>query len=340
MNKYHWLEEVKAQPHKKPFPILSFPGIQLMEGVTVNDLVRDSKLQAQCMKLVADNTDSLASVSFMDLSLEAEAFGADILFFDDEVPAVQGALVTSQEEADAQAVPPVGAARTGMCVETIRMAKELITDRPVFAGVLGPFSLAGRLVDVSEAMILCYTEPEMLETLLDKCAEFTINYCLEFKKAGADGVVMAEPLAGVISPALEKELSAPFVRRIVEAVQDESFLVVYHNCGNYAYLMTDSISQNGCRAFHFGNSVDMEQMLQKMRPDAVVMGNIDPAGEFRNGTPETMAEAVRELMTRCGGYPNFVPSSGCDLPPVCSWENIRTFFETVNQYYSENGKEK
>ena len=336
MNMYNWLEEVKAQPKKKPFPILSFPGIQLMEGVTVQDLVRDSKLQAQCMKLVADNVDSLASVSFMDLSLEAEAFGADILFFDDEVPAVQGALVSSQEEADALVVPQVGAARTGMCVETIRLAKELITDRPVFAGVLGPFSLAGRLVDVSEAMIYCYTEPEMMETLLDKCAEFSINYINEFKKAGADGVVMAEPLAGVISPALEKELSAPFVKRIVEAVQDENFLVVYHNCGNYAYLMTDSISANGCRAFHFGNSVDMVDMLQKMSPDAVVMGNIDPASEFRNGTPETMAEAVRDLMNRCAGYPNFVPSSGCDLPPVCSWENIRAFFETVNQYYSEN----
>jgi uroporphyrinogen decarboxylase len=49
-----------------------------------------------------------------------------------------------------------------------------------------------------------------------------------------------------------------------------------------------------------------------------------------------MAEAVRDLMKRCGGYPNFVPSSGCDLPPVCSWENIRAFFESVNQYYTEN----
>ena len=336
MNMYNWLEEVKAQPHKKAFPILSFPGIQLMEGITVNDLVRDSKLQAQCMKLVADNTDSLASVSFMDLSLEAEAFGCDILFFDDEVPAVQGALVSSDEEAEALKVPQVGTARTGMCVETIRLAKELITDRPVFAGVLGPFSLAGRLVDVSEAMIYCYTEPEMMETLLDKCAEFSINYINEFKKAGADGVVMAEPLAGVISPALEKELSAPYVKRIVEATQDENFLVVYHNCGNYAYLMTESIARNGCKAFHFGNCVDMEQMIQKMPADAVVMGNIDPASEFRNGTPETMAEAVRDLMNRCGRYPNFVPSSGCDLPPVCSWENIRAFFNSVNQYYSEN----
>lgn len=335
MNMYSWLEEIKTQPSKKPFPILSFPGIQHMDGLTVRELVCSAELQAQCMKKVADLTDSLASVSLMDLSLEAEAFGAEAMFFDDEPPAIQGALVTTQEEADALQIPQVGAGRTGMAVEGIRQAKQLITDRPVFAGVLGPFSIVGRLVDVSEAMILCYTEPEMLETLLDKVAEFSINYIRAFKEAGADGVVMAEPLAGVISPALEQDLSAPYVKKIVEAVQDENFLVVYHNCGNYAYLMTESFKENGCKAFHFGNSVDMEQMLQRMGSEFVVMGNIDPAGQFRNGTPETMAEAVRDLMERCGSYPNFVPSSGCDLPPVCSWENIHAFYQSVNQYYSE-----
>lgn len=334
LNMYKWLEDLQSRPNKKAFPILSFPGIQHMGGITVRELVCSSELQAQCMKKVADLTDSAASVSFMDLSVEAEAFGADTLFFDEEVPAIQGALVSTEEEADALAVPAAGAGRTGLFVEAVRQAAQLITDRPVFAGAIGPFSLAGRLVDVSEAMIYCYTEPDMLHTLLEKCTRFTIEYIREFKKAGANGVVLAEPLAGVVSPAQEKEYSAPYVRRIVEAVQDENFIVIYHNCGNYAYLMTDSIRNNGCSAFHFGDSVDMAQILEKMGPDHPVMGNISPSGEFRNGTPETMSAAVADLMERCGKYPNFVPSSGCDIPPVCSWDNIRAFFDAVNQYYN------
>ena len=108
MNMYSWLEEIKTQPEKKPFPILSFPGIQHMGGLTVRELVCSAQLQAQCMKKVADLTDSLASVSLMDLSLEAEAFGAEVMFFDDEPPAIQGALVTTQEEADALQIPEVG----------------------------------------------------------------------------------------------------------------------------------------------------------------------------------------------------------------------------------------
>lgn len=338
MNMYQWIEDMKAQRVKKPLPVLSFPGIQFMDGITVRDLVQSSDLQVACMKEVASRVDTAASVSFMDLSVEAEAFGAEVVMFDEDVPAVRGALVSSLEEAEALEVPDVYTGRTGVCIEAIRRAKEQITDRPVFAGVIGPFSLTGRLVDVSEAMIYCYEEPEMLHALLEKCVAFSINYIREFKKAGADGVVLAEPLSGVVSPEHEREFSAPYVRKIVEAVQDENFLVIYHNCGNYTYLMTDSIARNGCRAFHFGNSVDMAQMLRQMPQEFLVMGNVDPAGQFRNGTPDSMREATGKLMEACSEYPNFVPSSGCDIPPVASWDNIHAFFDSVNAYYEKGSK--
>lgn len=337
MNMYQWLTEMKSAPAKKSLPVLSFPGIQFMPGVTVGKLMCDSALQADCMKIVADHLDSAASVSFMDLSVEAEAFGSKIMMFDDDVPAVQGALVSSLEEAQSLSVPSVDAGRASICVEAIRLVKQQITDRPVLAGVIGPFSLAGRLVDVTEAMIYCYEEPEMLHIVLEKCVEFSINYINEFKKAGANGVVMAEPLAGVISPDHEKEFSAPYVKRIVDAVQDENFIVIYHNCGNYTYLMTDSIAQNGCRAFHFGNTVDMLQMLQAFPSDMLIMGNIDPAGQFRNGTPESMKSAVAQMMSDCGDHPNFIPSSGCDVPPMSPWKNINAFEEAIAEYYKQKG---
>ena len=60
--------------------------------------------------------------------------------------------------------------------------------------------------------------------------------------------------------------------------------------------MTDSIRENGCAAYHFGDSVDLKRMLEQMGPEKIVMGNISPSSEFRGGTPETMRTAVRELM--------------------------------------------
>lgn len=71
----------------------------------------------------------------------------------------------------------MGAGRTGLYVEAIEKAVGMIQDRPVFAGVIGPFSLAGRLMDVTEAMIYCYEEPDMVHVLLEKATAFITDYC-------------------------------------------------------------------------------------------------------------------------------------------------------------------
>ena len=279
-----------------------------------------------------------ASVSLMDLSVEAECFGAKIRVSEDEVPTVTGSGVSTQEEAEALTVPCVGSGRTGIYIDAIRKAAKEITDRPVFAGVIGPYSLAGRLMDVTEIMIQCYEEPETVHTVLRKAMRFLINYCKAYKECGANGVVIAEPLAGVLSPSLEEEFSEPYVREIVESVQDDSFAVIYHNCGNGAARMTDSIAATGAATFHFGNAVDMEEMLQKMPKDKLVMGNIDPAGQFRNGTTDSIYRETLALMERCCKYDNFVISSGCDIPPMSKWENIHAFFGAVKDFYANNSK--
>ena len=331
-NMKQWVSDTIADPVKKPSPILSFPGIQLL-GITVRELISDSTFQARGMKAVADRVPSGASVSLMDLSVEAQCFGSNIRFSDDEVPTVVGALITTPEEAGALEVPAVGTARTGIYIDAIAQALELITDRPVLAGVIGPFSLAGRLLDVSEAMIYCYDEPEMVHTVLEKCVAFTIAYIKAYKEVGANGVVIAEPLAGLMSPTLAAEFSHPYVKQIIDAVQDENFAVIYHNCGDNVYLMTKDIYQLGAMGYHFGDAVKMTDMLPGVPDDVLVMGNVSPAREFLGGTPESIAASTGEIMASCCHKPNYVISSGCDIPPLSSWDNIDAFFAAAKAFY-------
>lgn len=335
MNMKQWLEGLYGCKPKKAIPVLSFPCISLLD-ITVNELINDSTVQANGMKMVADRVKSGASVSMMDLSVEAEAFGSQIRVFDDEVPSVIGSIVNDPDEADALKVPPVGAGRTGKYIEAIKLASELITDRPVFAGVIGPFSLAGRLMDVSNAMINCYEEPEMVHTVMEKTTAFLIDYIKAYKeKTGAGGVVMAEPLTGLMSSDLAAEFSVPYVKRIVDAVQDDSFLVIYHNCGGNALGMIDALLTQGAAAYHFGNSVSMKGVCEAAPSDVIVMGNVDPAVQLRNGTPESVREETLRIMGECCTHPNFVISSGCDIPPSSPWANIDAFFAAVDEFYAK-----
>ena len=121
----------------------------------------------------------------------------------------------------------------------------------------------------------------------------------------------------------------PYVKRIIDALQDDDFAVIYHNCGNAVPAMLEGIYALGAAAYHFGNAVDMGQILEKTPADILVMGNVDPAGEFAGGTVESITAATRQLMEKCGHYPNFLPSSGCDIPAHAKWDNIHAFFRAV-----------
>lgn len=331
-NMKQWIQENIRTGAKRPLPLLTFPCVQMM-GISVKELIESSDLQAEGMRQIAQRVPTAAAVSFMDLSLEAQAFGSQIHVSDDEVPTVVGAILTDEDEADALVVPAVGAGRTGRAVETIEKAAQMITDRPILAGVIGPYSLAGRLMDVSEVMILCYEEPDMVHKVLEKVTQFLIRYCCAFRDAGANGVVMAEPLAGLLSPNLAREFSHPYVKKIVDAVQSEDFCVIYHNCGDNVPLMAKDIYTLGAMGYHFGDAIDLQTMLPDSPQDALVMGNVSPSAQFCNGTPDSVKEATHKVMANCAHAPNFLISSGCDLPPMCPWENIEAFFAAAESFF-------
>ena len=332
MNMQAWLKEQMAADRRRAMPILSFPSIQLM-GITVKDLIADSDVQARGMYEIARRCPTAAAVSMMDLSVEAECFGAQIRVSDDEVPTVVGSVVETPEDAEALQVPAFGAGRTGLYVEAISKALKLITDRPIFAGVIGPFSLAGRLMDMTQVMINCYEEPEMVHTTLEKATAFLLSYVKAYKAIGAHGVVIAEPAAGLLSPDFCGEFSSPYIRKIVNAVQDEEFIVIYHNCGDAVSRMVPQILETGAAAYHFGNAVSMEDMLRQMPGDVLTMGNVDPVSAIRNGTPEKVRQDTLSIMDACCKYPNFLISSGWDIPPAAPWENIVAFFAAVGEFY-------
>lgn len=333
MNMTKWLENLLSADKKIPLPILSFPSVSLL-NITVKELIENAHMQAKGMKAVADRNLSAAAVSMMDLSVEAEAFGSEVRFSIDEVPTVIGAIADTMEKAESLKIPKVGDGRTAIYVDAIKKAKELITDRPVLAGIIGPFSLAGRLIDVNEAFIKCYEDPELLHLVLKKSTEFLIDYAKAFKLAGADGIIMAEPLAGLLSPDLAEEFSEPYVKAVFDAVKNDEFAVIYHNCGDCTIFQIESILRTNASAYHFGNAIKMSEMMPHIPSNVIAMGNVDPTTQFKNGTPEGIKAETKRIMAECAEYKNFVISSGCDIPPSTPWENIDAFFKAAEEFYA------
>ena len=332
MNMEYWLQEQIATKDKKAMPLISYPSCQLM-FIDVERLTHDSKAQALGMRLLADRYDMPFASSYMDLSVEAEAFGANCVYKSMEIPTITGKLIETEEEADALKVPEIGDGRTGVVIDAIKKAKILIKDRPVFGNCVGPFSLAGRLMDVNEVLLLTYEEPEMVHTVLEKATEFITKYIKAQKEAGADGIILAEPLAGLMSPALMQQFSTDYVKRIVDEVQDKDFIVLYHNCANGIERNIEPVKNTGAKMFHFGDKANMRALLDGMPKDVIIMGNISPSAVFKADSSQKMAVDTQELLLMGMHDANFMISSGCDIPADTPLENIDMFFRVVELGY-------
>ena len=266
----------------------------------------------------------------MDLTVEAEAFGAQIQFSENEVPNVIGRLVSNYEEVVGLKIPTLDIARIPKYLEANRLAAKGL-DKPVLGGCIGPYSLAGRLFDMTEIMMAIYTEPETALLLLDKCTRFITQYCRAIKDCGSAGVIIAEPAAGLLSNEDCMQYSSVFVKRIVEEVQDSHFAVILHNCGNMGQC-TQAMVATGAKGYHFGNKIDMLAALEECPSNALVMGNLDPVGIFKQATAEEVYRQTYTLLQRTTAYPNFVISTGCDVPPEIPLDNIRAFYKAVKDY--------
>lgn len=311
-------------------PIMTHPGIQL-GGRTVRQAVTEGEIHAEAIRLLAQRYPSSASTTIMDLTVEAEAFGAEVRFEEDDIPNVVGRLVHDSETVETLEIPSLERGRVPEFIKAHRLAAGSISCKPVFGGCIGPFSLAGRLFDMSEMMMSMYLDPGTVKSLVEKCTTFLTSYIKELKSTGIDGVVIAEPAAGLVSNEDCLEFSTTYIRRLVEAVQDESFIVVLHNCGNTGHC-TAAMVESGAAALHFGNKVDILEALRDTPSDILVMGNLDPSGIFRMGSPDKVREETSMILQLTAPYRNFILSSGCDVPPETPLENIDAFYDALEQF--------
>ncbi len=330
INMKSWIAQQIENKTRISIPIMTHPGIEMI-GKTVKDAVQDGEVHAQAIKKLAEVYPSAATTVIMDLTLEAEAFGCQIEFQENDMPHILGRLVASAEDIENLKVPDLNAGRMQEYLKANKLTVAMGIDKPVLAGVIGPFSLAGRLYDVSEIMMACYMEPDAIMLLLDKCTEFIIKYCRELKAIGCSGVVVAEPAAGLLSNEDCQMFSSEYVKRLVDELQDDSFTIILHNCGNRGHC-TDAMLYTGADAFHFGNAIDMVETLKVCPTNKLIMGNVDPVGVMKMRTPAEIKVYIADLLERTAEFDNFVLSTGCDLPPHVPAGNVEAFFEALTEF--------
>lgn len=256
---------------------------------------------------------------------EAQAFGAQVEFPEDDLPLEQGVLL--ENLSDAGRIRPYSVKdhpRLVNRVNEVRQFKELTGDRYFIVGwVEGPIAEYGDLRGLSNAALDFYDEPETVHRILDIITDSAMGLITEQVKAGADCIGIGDAFCSQIGPVLYREFAFEREKRLVDHIHSLGAMAKLHICGNTSSLIPDMIKTGA-------NIIDIDHLVPSMAPFAgllgwnqVFSGSSDPVTVIQNGNDAVINEGVRRCREESQG--RCIVSAGCEVTPGTSVANMKSF---------------
>jgi MtaA/CmuA family methyltransferase len=287
--------------------------------------LNNSELLFNAMRFTVDRMGFDTLNMMVDMSIEAEACGCQIQYRDRSLPDVVSHPAKTLEDIIKLRVPdPHRDGRLPVFIETMRLMKRNYTMLKS-AIVVGPFTLA-MLLAGSEIYVDIRKNPQKVKTLLEYCQKMIISYGQALIDAGADLMVIAEPMGSQLSPAQYKEFSQPYVQNITKTFRKPCGL---HICGKAGHIV-NIMAESGA-VFLSIDDVDIQSLAGTIRQPVVLMGNISPT-KLKINSPEEIKKTTRNLLEVTRGRKGFIVGPGCDLAPETPLENITAFVKRVKKW--------
>jgi [methyl-Co(III) methanol-specific corrinoid protein]:coenzyme M methyltransferase len=211
----------------------------------------------------------------------------------------------------------------------IRILKERIgRTHAIGTWLLGPFTLAGQLVELDVLMKMSLKEKAKIEVFLDKRTELIIGLGNHYRGIGADFVSLREMGTGadLLSPRMFKTLIQPRLRRIFEAWVSPKIL---HICGS-TDLIIDLMNDCGAEVISVDHKNTMSETRKKIGDKILLFGDYNGFSLPSQATPEEIRQAIRKCID--AGVDAVWP--GCDIWPELKSEKMIA----INQAIREFGK--
>lgn len=266
-----------------------------------------------------------------DLCVEAEALGCEINVYahleDILYPTIRKKVIHTEDEMDI--VIPEGLQNKGriplVCEAVSLLKKDIGSEVPVGSYVLGPFTLAGQIMELNDLLKLSFKKPDKVGKLLDALAGAIIAVAGEYEKAGADYITVREmgATSDVLSPRVFKSLILPYLKKIFEKITVPSVL---HICGKTNDIVPFML-ESGARAVSVDQKNDVAESRKKLGKDARIFGNYDPYNVLVAGTTGLVSETIRKCIN--DGVSAVWP--GCDIWPTVPPENFKAMMDEVKR---------
>jgi MtaA/CmuA family methyltransferase len=262
-----------------------------------------------------------------DPACEAADCGATAHFFDDQPPAIDetaALLIDKKRLATLKMPDPSRGRRMQNRIAAGALFHEKVGGQLAVEGwIEGPCAEAADLRGINRLMTDFFDDPAFIRDLF----EFTLQLGLKFAKAqlaaGADLIGVGDAAASLVGPKLYEEFVLPYERRLIDGIHAQGGSVRMHICGNINRILAP-VGSLKCEMVDIDSMVSLSAARAAMGPDHVLAGNISPVKVLRNGTAQTVAEAIHRCHAEAGE--RYIIAAGCEVPRDTPPENVLAMF--------------
>lgn len=319
-----------AKNRRLVVPLLGFPGVRMCH-TTVKMAQQNVQTHLRVLEAIYHEFKPDAVFPLMDLSVEANALGRYVDFPVNDSATVHPRSFDFNELDQLAQVDLSGDSRVWAYGETVRKMRQQLP-RYVLMGayVTGPYTLAALINGAENTALATLTQPDDLHRLCEIATNKIRTYLNHLIRAGADVICVLEPTAVMLGPNEFESFSARYIRELMNECHDRNKPVILHICGDTRHLITpmNTLGMDGLSLDSPAHGIDLPAIINQVDPATVLMGNVDPVREIMQGTPASIQKAVTDLMKTLAERPNFILSTGCDIPLEAPLENIHAFMQT------------
>lgn len=265
------------------------------------------------------------------------AFGGRISWPEDSMPWVKEYYIRSEEDIKHFKIPDP--AKDGFMPWYLETLKLFVKRKKEFSANLhflhcnGPGELACQLWGMDEFLMRIHLKPQLVKEFLGKLTEAGIIW-LEAQREilkDAEGILLTDDIAGLVSPEDYKEFLFPFHRLIREKFREH--ILVFH-CDTKSDHILELLAEVEIDVFNLGPTTDIVDAKKRIGKKVSLMGNIDPVNILQNKDSGVVKKAVEECLKIASPEGRYILSAGGGMNENIPSENIDIMIESVQSIRS------
>ena len=242
-----------------------------------------------------------AAILFSDILTVPDAMGLGLYFVEGEGPKFERP-VRNEEDVARLAVPDMET-ELRYVMDAIRVIRRELGGSVPLIGFSGsPWTLACYMVEgggsdnYSKIKAMAFNHPGLLHRLLNVVTDAVIAYLSAQRAAGAQALQVFDTWGGVLSPAMYREFSLPYLQRIARELDrgegaQRTPLILFGK-GTAAYL--EDLAASGAEGVGVDWLVDLGEAARRTGGRVALQGNLDPATLY--GSPDAIRAQVRRAL--------------------------------------------